>query len=251
MGTLRRAANWIIDRAVIATILAIAAATFVLHFVRKPLWLSEDLTGNFFAEAIGIAVTVGLIDAILRIHERKRSRPARFAAYTTANRFLARYLALWHDIVVASIQPQTNTEIDHFSAETMQQIRRTFPIEGHANVLPAIPWADFIPLRLSELTEEIDRCLRRFTEFLDPELLDLFLRLENLHTIAMLKQLRALRQGHQQLGQAWNRGLPADETLWSKDLAVLQEMADLLKGQSREFRNLPGFTHPYEIKTRY
>lgn len=236
----------------LATVLAVLlfACLAMVHYLWRPNLLPADLAGNLFAESFGILFTVGLLDQLIQANERRRSRGARFAAYQTANRVLMRFFGLWKGIVRATFPPDEHARIDTLSGATIRQVQQRFPLEQNADVLPPMPWFSYVPHALTELTRMIDTCIQRYQRDIDPQLLDLFRRVEELPVIQAHMNLRAVREGLEHMGRPLRNGLLISEASFPQDIAVLTELSNLLKKQSREFVNIPGYIPPYQITNR-
>ena len=227
--------------AVLAGAIVVIAA--IANFGWRPAFIGADMLGNLFAEAVGIFLTVVLIDSILNAQERRRSRPARFAAYQTANRFVARYLNLWREIVLATSSLSTTSPVDFFSDETIVRIEREFSVYSTANVYPPMPWHARINQALNELSDSLDRCIQRYSTYIDPDLLDLFHRAEQMPTFMTWKHIHGivLSSGRQL------SNFPVFPDSFRKDLQTLREMSKLLDSQSIEFSKMKGFTLPAKV----
>jgi hypothetical protein len=103
-------------------LLYVLSAIFVLG---TAIWTylvpDSQLAPNFVAEAVGLLVTVAIVDVIVRSQQRREARPGRFAAYLATQIIYNRTRGLWTAMLTDCLsQAPAGDEIllsDHYGQE--------------------------------------------------------------------------------------------------------------------------------------
>ncbi len=159
--------------AIYTGIVLVAIATFAA----AQYWTDQsDLWLNLFAEALGVAFTVLIVEKLIRIDDLRRTKPARYAAFMDALLIFNRFCSLWYDIVRTTFDPERHGKIlankdikllDNRFGEIIAILR----LESDAPVSPKRTWKVHLKQQVEDLEQLIDRCLQRYAAFMEPELI--------------------------------------------------------------------------------
>lgn len=207
------------------------------------LWQS-DIGPNLFSEALGVAFTIFIIEALLRYEEKRRSRPARYAAFREALLIFGRFILLWHNMLRSSYAPQIHKKILEqnksgiFDVE-LGNIISTLDLTKDAPVIPKRNWRQHLYEQVVDLENRIDRCLARYANFMEPEMITVLQNLERTSFIGYSKAIISLPTIDAELnvnrGNAFGWGAKGT----SEDLMTsLKNMGNLLVKLRPEFSKL-------------
>jgi hypothetical protein len=227
----------------IVPILAILVTAFIgsLYF-SKPTWVTDrDLLGNLFAESLGIAFTVILIDRLLKQAERRQSLPARFAAYDDARIIFVRARSLWVEMAKAAADAPIAESTGLFAAHVVDNVRNHFNAQGIAPIIPQAVWNAYLRLGVQELQNLIDRNIQRHISNMDMRLLTCLRNLEHCAFFSVSSALLVLQQANAAQGRYDPRIPLTDDVPSSFPILPLRTILVELAG---EFGTQPGFFMP-------
>lgn len=154
-----------------------------------------DLGLNLFAEAVGVAFTVLVIQVLLEQRERAQKLPILAAAARDGALLAGRTDGLLANVLVSITYPSETDLLDqldgNFADERLVPIYAR-PLQGVACVLAGIsvsasyiPWDQYLATELADLKRRADKLLERFGSMADPELIHAVHDFQNLPTFAV------------------------------------------------------------------
>jgi hypothetical protein len=155
-------------------VLFVALVVSVIFYLALPLTLGgpRDFTLNLATEIVGILLTVGLIDAVIRRREAREQRRYKSVALQQLFSPLRDHLRLLFDIYKASVQKKPDKEIsrveDLFSDDYFEQLKR-FDLAGPAPVTLPILWFEYIDIERKKFQNELHRILATYGTHLNHE----------------------------------------------------------------------------------
>lgn len=182
--------------AIYIVIVLVAIATFAA----AQYWTAQsDLWLNLFAEAIGVAFTVLIVEKLIRFDELRRTKPARYAAFMDALLIFNRFCSLWFDIVRTTLDPERHGNIlENKDIKLLDprfgEVIALLNLESEAPVIPRRTWRVYLKQQIEDLDRLIDKCLQRYAVFMEPELIKALQELERSSFFAYgkLTQARAI-----------------------------------------------------------
>lgn len=226
----------------------------VFTFAAAEIWPGDaDLWQNLFAEAIGVAFTVVVVENLIKIANQRRSKPARYAAFKETMLVYTRLTSLWFQMVRSSLDPARHADlltepgIRLFDTRFGEVVMR-LNLDQEAPVLPKCDWRVFLKHQIEEIERGIDRCLQRYSAFMEPELIQSLQDLERTSFFAYGKMQTALPRIGKELGVrrtpyfGWGKGSSAEELL-----APLDRLAQLLAQHRAEFHGMPGIPDAIDL----
>lgn len=156
----------------------------VFAFAASAIWPEHsDLWLNLFAEAIGVAFIVVVVENLIRLADQRRSKPARYAAFKETLLVYNRLVTLWFQMVQAAFKADR-----HGGILEIEDIRLLDPrfgeivmrlnLDAEAPVRPKRNWRYFLAHQIDHIERSIDRCLQRYSAFMEPELIQCLQELE-------------------------------------------------------------------------
>lgn len=205
--------------------------------------LGSDLAGNLIAESSGIVITVGLIQWLFEMNDKRKTKSARFQAYNEAVRLHMMVCSTWASIVRCTILTTPEIGEDLFSKKYIQEVQQHFDINGDAGQLPATTWKHSLSIWYADLKRRIDKLIQRYQTTIDPELLELLGRLEEMPTLNIWGRMSSL-----QLGPPYApNGLLFVQGFEERDIPLLRRLHNCLVRLSKEFETTDGYIAPYDI----
>jgi len=147
----------------------------ILSFILLGLfcWLcskkTEDFGLNFFTEMLGVAITVFIIDRLIKNREERRNIPQKLAAYEDVRLYTSRYISFWTTTYRDSVPEDEPETIELFFSDSgMGKILHHLYMDSEPNVTPTRKWWDWILHNAKEFKENGDKLLDRHSHNLDP-----------------------------------------------------------------------------------
>jgi hypothetical protein len=200
-------------------------------------WIDRDLGGNLFAEALGIAVTVGLIDRVLRSAERRRTRVPRFAAYNQARLILHDICSTWANMVKASIDAPPPPGADLFSKEYVDLVTSYLDLGSENQGVSSRPlWRVWLADLTSRVARQVDQVIQRYGAQMAPELTEILTGIERLPTLKLFEVL----------SYDARRNLPKGQ-IYEDDFKVVRKFHQVLVRIGEEFEDDVAYYKPFDI----
>lgn len=129
----------------------------------------SDFGLNGFTEALGIGITVFLVDLLQKKREEKRLIPQRRVAYEDVRVLVARIIAFWQSAYLSAVpKPLPASVSDLLSKSCIEQIGSCLDMDSRANVTPSRTWWDYLPQELQDFRQRATVILERHNGILDP-----------------------------------------------------------------------------------
>lgn len=182
--------------AIYGSVAIFAAGTFAVSQLSGS---QRDLGLNLFAESVGVAFTLLIIEKLLRLEEDRRSRPARYAAFRDAQLIYSRFCSLWFDIIRTTIDPERDAALLRIDDIELLDVRlgvivQRLNLESSAPVIPKQNWRMLLQHQVQDIERRIDTCLQRYAVFMDPKLITTLQDLERTSFIQLAKLTSAIVQ---------------------------------------------------------
>ena len=155
-------------RTTIALTLGIVAIACLL------LWLfgrggASEFGLNAFTETLGIAITVFIIDYLIKRHERHRFLPQRASAYEDVRLMVSRIVSFWTEAYRLTLpDPPPASVKDLLSESVIQKIGTFLHLDSKANITPSRTCWDWVTETMSDTKQRADKILERHNGILDP-----------------------------------------------------------------------------------
>lgn len=244
--------HWL--RIVIYSVVVLVAAAM---FAASEIWPERaDLWLNLFAEALGVAFIVLVVENLIRIAEQRRSKPARYAAFKETLLIYNRLVALWFQLVQATYRGERHGRLlddpkirllDPKFGEIVQLLR----LDDDAPMRPKRRWRFFLSQQIEDVEKIIDRCLLRYSAFMDPEMIQCLQSLERTSFFSYGKILTSLPEIAQEMGVrqspffSWGGKSSAEELI-----TPLIRLGDLLARHRSAFHGMPGIPETIDQEHR-
>jgi len=228
--------------AIYLVIVLVAIATFAAaqySTAQSDLWL------NLFAEALGVAFTVLIVEKLIGFDDLRRTKPARYAAFMDTLLIFNRFCSLWYDIVRTTFDPERHGNIlankdikllDHRFGEIVAILK----LESDAPVSPKRTWKVHLKQQVEDLERLIDRCLQRYAAFMEPEMIKALQELERSSFFAYGKLMQTIALAHEELGVRPNPYFGWGGPATVRDLLVpLNNLGCLLTEIRQKFAGMP------------
>lgn len=128
----------------------------------------EDFGLNAFTETLGIALTVVVIERLLKGQEGRRNLPLKAAAYEDVRR-LVHEIAYWIRAMFreAVREPSPTSLEELFTKETFEKIASCLNLDAEAPVYPPRPWYKHLAEVADSQRAAAERILERYPSVLD------------------------------------------------------------------------------------
>jgi|GEM_PF-1255120 len=229
----------------------------VFTFAAAEIWPGDaDLWQNLFAEAIGVAFTVVVVENLIKIANQRRSKPARYAAFKDILLVHGRLTSLWYQMVRAALDPARHGHLlDDASLRLLDprfgEVVMRLNLDADSPALPRRDWRSYLKHQIEDIERAIDRCLQRYSAFMEPELIQSLQDLERTSFFDYGKIQASLPQIGEELGMrrtpyfGWGREETAQELLMPLD-----RLAALLAQHRSEFHGMPGIPDSIDLDHR-
>lgn len=178
----------------------------VFAFAASEIWPERaDLWLNLFAEAIGVAFIVVVVENLIRIADQRRSRPARYAAFKETLLVYNRLVTLWSQMVQAGFRADMRGRLLEDDAVRLLDPRfgvvvMRVNLDADAPARPTRNWRYFLSHQVTDIERIVDRCLQRYSAFMEPELIQCLQELERTSFFNYAKLLTSLPTIAEELG---------------------------------------------------
>ena len=147
----------------------------VLILIGLVCWLflkkTEEFGLNFFTEMLGVAITVFIVDRLIKKRDETRNVPQKLAAYEDVRLYVSRYISFWTDTYRQSVPDEKpNTIYDFFTQDTISKIFKHLDLDSEVNIKPRRKWGDWLSEKLKEFKDKGDKILDRYSNVLEPEI---------------------------------------------------------------------------------
>lgn len=126
---------------------------------------------NLVSELVGAALTVYVIDYLIKRRERKKLLPLHASSYEDIRLMVHWALELWKNAYTSSVgdsEPKSWQEL--LSEEFLDRIKTSMDIRGPANVFPPMAWGAYIDVQMDEIHKHAEKILERHGHALDPNI---------------------------------------------------------------------------------
>lgn len=154
------------------TIAVLAALALFMWRFGNNHW--EDFGLNAFTEVLGIAVTVFIIDKLLKLQEKRRLKPLQAAAFRDVQQFINGLASTWLTAYKWSgkerLPPPTDPHStrDFLNIVYFNKIRSRLNLDAEAAVFPKRTWRMYLPEIEKKYRTMAERILERHVSTLDP-----------------------------------------------------------------------------------
>lgn len=153
--------------------------TFLLAVVFGWLWYISpennryaDLWLNLSAGFIASAITISVIDRILKKQKETNERPLRQAMYRDIQLFTSRFIQMWQEMYLHSVEIRTNMTVEEFfEPSSIEMIRNSLDLSCMANVYPEQTWFSYIENARIDLKSRGQKILTTYSNIAEPEVL--------------------------------------------------------------------------------
>ncbi len=162
-------------------------------------WLYFDTTKdfglNFFTEMLGAAITVLILDQLIKRREERKNIPLKLAIYEDVRLYTSRYISFWKQTYLDSVpEPVPENVTVFFSEQGMSKIIYYLYMDSEPNVAPRRYWWDYIIQNAKEFNENGDKILNRYSHNLEPEVFKYIHQLTESDFNRTLLMIPAIRQ---------------------------------------------------------
>ena len=205
--------------------------------------IGGSLIQNFLTTSVGSVFTILIVANILRLAEKKRTLPVRFAAYDDARGLYDSCRFTWVEMLVAALNTAPNQDADLFSNQYCLEACEHLDLDKQPYVLPRLSWRDHLYISSNGILKRAsDYLVRYINTSADMGLIGVIRKLERSPFLFLLSNLAALLQADRAIGVIRPPVLSSGvEVLAREFLSTLQELRNHLEQIAQEFRNQPGF----------
>lgn len=205
---------------------AISLGCFVIYFLAPAAkeWL-KDIVLNLGTEIVGILLTIGLIDRVIRSNQEAERKKYQALAINQLRIPLSHHLGVFMDMFKASITSAPERtyqrvsdlfDDDYFRNVAFLDFSKQAPVTGN------IQWFDYLSYEFSKFKDSLSRTIEKYSPYLDLETIDLVEQLLNSNLMAFIAQAPAIREIDKREGfkRAYN-------LFWEMQ-SIVKEYADVL-----------------------
>ena len=156
----------------------------ILLFLTFRLWRSgnnpgtvSDFSLNLFTEILGVALTVLIVDKLIKRENERQLLPLKLAIYHEVFVFTSRIISFWSSIQSKLLENNLLAEEDRalnieelFHKRLFDKIVLNLDLESPAAVFPKRPWIQYIPQSTEDILTVGEKILNRYTELIDYQL---------------------------------------------------------------------------------
>ena len=194
---IRKTASWIRKNIALIITFLLALTFGVLWYVSPENNRYADLWLNLSAGFIASSITISVIDRILKKQKEADERPLRQAMYRDIQLFTSRFISLWQEMYLHSVEARTNMTVeDFFSPSSIEVIRNSLDLSCMANVIPAQTWFSHIENSRKDLEDRGQKVLTTYANIAEPDVLQAIHYLINDSAYLGKLNLIALTYGH-------------------------------------------------------
>ena len=175
----------------------LSIAFFVLWYISPQENRYADLWLNLSASFIASSITIAVIDRIITRQKEQNEKPLRFAMYRDIQLFTSRFVSLWQEMYLHSVEDRVNMSAEElFCADTINTIRGHLDLSCNANVLPKQTWFSHIENSRKDLVERGEKILSMYSGVAEPEAIQAIHHIITDNTLLGRLELIALIHGH-------------------------------------------------------
>ncbi|RXT52915.1 hypothetical protein B6S44_19440 [Bosea sp. Tri-44] len=185
-------------------------ACWIVYFfpLPAPFAIDPGLTGNFFTESCGIALTVVLLERLLRSEESLRNQRALRLANSEFTLIFNRCVDLW--ATFADAVADKDGAVPIFDPSVPRRMRST-NIFGPAHVHPVRPINVYASQQLKQLEKFIQQAMLRYFQSADMETLEALQKIERSVFLHMAELATVIAEGSRERGQFPGFAAPDDQ----------------------------------------
>lgn len=149
-----------------------AVVFFLLWIICADKYDFADLWLNLLAGFISSAITISVIDKIIKKQKDKNEAPMRKAMYRDIQLFTSRFIGLWQEMYAQSTEKRTELSIEElFEPENINLIRENLNLEGFPNVFPKQTWFTYIEECRKDLVTRGEKIINAYLSIAEPEVI--------------------------------------------------------------------------------
>jgi hypothetical protein len=215
----------------------------VLFLILVCYGIGGSLVENLFTTVLGSAFTVFVVDNLLRLAERRRTAPGRFAAHVDALILHNRCRSLWVQMLVAVLDEPPSHEASLYAAQYCVEVCTHLDLDKPAPVVPSVTWRNHICDFAIATRKSVGDYFGRYIEIADMRLIGIIHQFERCSFLFYCTFLRELPLADSEIGV--NRAPilgSGTEKFVVEFLSILQELRSYLEETGQEFadhRNVP------------
>ena len=165
-------ANWCKNNVAPLITALFAIASFLLWFFSTESRELSDLWLNLLAGFISSLLTIAVIDRMIKSQKTKNERPIRLAMYRDIQLFTSRFIDLWQEMYVQSVENRSAISINQlFEIDNINSIRDNLNLEGFPNIAPPQNWFVYIDSCRRDLVERGEKIINSYVSIADPEVI--------------------------------------------------------------------------------
>lgn len=165
-------ANWCKNNIALLITTSFAIASLLLWLFSTENHELSDLWLNLLAGFISSLLTIAVIDRIIKSQKNKNERPLRLAMYRDIQLFTSRFIDLWREMYVQSVENRSEISINHlFDIDNINSIRDNLNLEGFPNIAPPQNWFVYIDSCRRDLVERGEKIINSYVSIADPEVI--------------------------------------------------------------------------------
>lgn len=215
---------------------------------------TEDFGLNFLTEMIGVAITILILDRLLKYKERKKNEPIRIIQYSEISLFLHRYIGLWHQLYINSVPNKEAKNIEDFLSKTeFDKIFTNAYLDSNANITPSTKLGDYILHQSTIFENSGNEILNRYKNDLPPIVFGNIHFIINTPTHSMIKLFKAIELSDKQYHFNRLRILGNYTTKFDNDF--FNNFKQLVKWSNNEYnvfkRKNKSLIYPFEFDFNY
>ncbi|GHT79697.1 hypothetical protein FACS1894130_09200 [Spirochaetia bacterium] len=133
---------------------------------------TKDFGLNFLTEMLGVAVSVLIIDRIIKYRDKINSIPKTLCMYEEIRLFTSRYLSFWVGMFRCTVPEDDPATISEFFSDTgMSKISTFINLSSTAEVVPTRPCYLWITQNAQEFKGKGDKIIDRYLDIVDPNVI--------------------------------------------------------------------------------
>lgn len=164
--------NWCKNNVALLITTSFAIASLLLWLFSTENHEFSDLWLNLLAGFISSLLTIAVIDRIIKNQKAKNERPIRLAVYRDIQLFTSRFIDLWQEMYVQSVENRSAISINQlFGIDNINSIRDNLNLEGFPNIAPPQNWFVHIDSCRHDLVERGEKIINSYVSIADPEVI--------------------------------------------------------------------------------
>jgi len=128
-----------------------------------------DFGLNGFSEVVGIAVTVVIVERLLKQQEIRRNLPQKATAYVDVVTLVNEVIWFWSNATRLSIRKDGPEDVRQlFTEDAFRQLEMSLNLDSEPNITPPRKWWAWLPQQIAEHKNFCGTILERHNAALDP-----------------------------------------------------------------------------------